>query len=186
MKGDLEETEDEEPGHRNVVSVSALKRRSIPAVASRVLSCGVRKKPKLPKVANWTIARNELCMSHSKKGKLVISGGSKAKKSGLNTPRGIMPVDPKKLTAFDLGLSNLTQKFTQSSNTLQSFDSGSLYDAEQGSALFSATSELSGPLFSGMAQDTHLESVNTHEPFYYKQPGAEEDLERFVDFLDDL
>jgi hypothetical protein len=183
MKGDPEETEDEEPGHRSVVSVSALKRRSAPAVASRVSSGGVRKKPKLPKVANWTISRNELCMSHSKKGKLVISGGSKAKRSGLNTPRGIMPVDPKKLTAFDLGLSNLTQKFTQPSSALQSFDSGSLYDAEQGNALFSATSELCGPLFSGVAQDT---SVNTHETFYYKQPGAEEDLERFVDFLDDL
>jgi hypothetical protein len=126
-------------------------------------------------------------MSHSKKGKLVISGGSKAKKSGLNTPRGIMPVDPKKLTAFDLGLSNLTQKFTQSASALQSFESVSLCDAEQGNPLLSATGELSGPLFSSVARDTPQESVDTgvstHETFYFEQPAVEEDISRYVDFL---
>ena len=99
-------------------------------------------------------------MSHSK-GKLLISGGSKTKKSGLNTPRGIVPVDPRKPTPFDLSLSLVNQQ---------------LSDIQQAGALLSATGILSGPLFpedmqAGEQADMGVSSANEHF-----------DMTRFVDF----
>jgi hypothetical protein len=138
-------------------------------VASRIAS-GIRKaKPKTPKAASWKISRKDLCMSHGKGGKLHISGGGKAKKSGLNTPRGIVPVDPTKPSPFEAGLSLITQH---------------LSSVEQTNALLSATGSLSGPLFSADRQaETMVEmGISASSQFYPEPFPTDEDMTRFVDF----
>jgi hypothetical protein len=129
------------------VSVSALRKKVNPYAAHRVSHSGVHKKKKLktPKLGVFKTTKKDICVSHDRKGRLVVSGSAKVESSGFNTPRGIVPVDPLKMDPLGI-------EFARSLRDLLPQDMLAMaetpIDQPASSLLFASTTSLTGPLFS--------------------------------------
>jgi hypothetical protein len=78
---------------------SALRRKPLPATLVRGSANGVNKSKRTPKLGKWSIPKKHICMSHGTDNTLRTI--ERKRKSGMNTPRGIVPYDPSLPTPID-------------------------------------------------------------------------------------
>jgi hypothetical protein len=172
---DPDETEDDEPKQGNfTVKVSALKKKSNSIPTSRITASGIRKtkKFKTPKAGSFKISKDDVCLSHNRKGKLVMSGSKKVSNSGYNTPRGIVPVDPLKITP--------SEEFPNAIRTLEfsSLDENiPLSAVEQATHLLFQSTALPDPLFPDAST---MEST----AFNSLPVNADDDMTRYISLED--
>jgi len=161
------------------VAVSALRKKANQFTAHRVSQPGVHKKKKLkpPKLGVFKTSKKDICLSHDKKGNLVLASSKKpVEPTGFNTPRGIVPVDPLKLDPFGIEFANTLHSLLP--ENLASMAETPI-DQPVPMLFGTSTTSLTGPLFSddaSMGPDTRDATVASTQT-----SAVEVDISSFFD-----